>query len=73
MFLKLYDRRFCPQMRKNEVTPAWNNEREREYFEFVSSDTGTTFLESLEQNKNGVDPTTVAQEESYLYKECENH
>jgi hypothetical protein len=70
-FLKLYHRRFCPQLRKNKVTPAWNKEREGAYFNFVKSADGTEFMSSLEKDRSNVDPETTAQEEAYLYNECD--
>lgn len=73
LFLKLYDRRLCPQIRKSELMPPWNNERENGYFNFVSSASGAAFVDSIELNKNSVDPTTAAQEEAFLYHECNIH
>lgn len=67
--LKLYDRRFSPDMRKGQDLGPWNSQGEREYYEFICGPQSQSLLEELPKKYlAGVDDEwNTAQKEVYLY------
>ncbi|KAN0085523.1 hypothetical protein V8E54_001990 [Elaphomyces granulatus] len=75
LVLKLYDRRFCPRLRTSEHMDAWDEQREKEYVDFVLSGAAHKYVEYM--NDDGAsdetdmfDSMTDVQGETYLYERC---
>ena len=66
--LKLYDRRFSPNMRSDMKAGQWNSQVEEKYIDFVSHTDGQRFIEGLPSNYISVDSSNwnVAQKEAFL-------
>lgn len=71
MILKLYDRRFATQLRKDEEIAPWTLEIEQEYRQFVLDGGAAAFIAKLRTHSNMVEEEgkswNAAQNEAYLY------
>jgi hypothetical protein len=71
MILKLYDRRFATQLRKDEEIPPWTSDIEQEYRQFVLDGGAADFIAKLRTHSNMVEEEgkswNAAQNEAYLY------
>lgn len=68
--LKLYDRRFAPRLRKAGHIDVWNEQREKEYTNFVLSGAAPKFVKYMNDESNMFDSMTDAEGETYLYDQC---
>ena len=69
--LKLYDRRYCPELREDYDKPPWRLNRDEEYFDFVKSGGATEFISHLRGNDDYDDADwDVARHEAWIYDRC---
>ncbi|KAF9890224.1 hypothetical protein FE257_006136 [Aspergillus nanangensis] len=71
MVLKIFDRRFATQLRKDWKINAWCPDTEREYLQFIKDGKAPAFLDRLRSDKNIVseegDGWSIAQNEAFLH------
>jgi hypothetical protein len=71
--LKLYDRRFAAQLRKDQTNDPWTTDRESAYIDFVRSGRAQDFLDKLRNDDNFEEPEEgwdIAENETYLHDLC---
>ena len=71
--LKLYDRRFAAQLRKDQTNDPWTTDRESAYIDFVRSGRAQDFLDKLRNDDDFEEPEEgwdIAENETYLHDLC---
>lgn len=71
--LKLYDRRFAAQLRKDQTNDPWTTDRESAYIDFVRSGRAQDFLDKLRNDDDFDEPEEgwdIAENETYLHDLC---
>lgn len=70
MVLKLFDRRFATQLRKDEKIRPWNSDIERDYHQFVLDGGASQFIAELNNNGDIAqqgETWNTSQDEAYLH------
>lgn len=71
--LKLYDRRFAAQLRKDKTIDPWTTDHESAYIDFVYSSRAQGFLDKLRNDDDFEEPKEgwdIAENETYLHDLC---
>lgn len=71
--LKLYDRRFAAQLRKDKTIDPWTTDYESAYIDFVRSSRAQDFLDKLRNDDDFEEPEEgwdIAENETYLHDLC---
>ncbi|KAK4496493.1 hypothetical protein PRZ48_012473 [Zasmidium cellare] len=71
--LKLYDRRFAAQLRKDEGVPPWSESAEEAFLELVRSGEAATFVHKLRNEDDFEEPDegwSPGENEAYLHDMC---
>ena len=71
--LKLYDRRYSPDLRKIHGQPPWTPVREEQYFKLVTSGSADVFISQLRYEENDLTDFSgedVAESETWVHARC---
>ena len=70
--LKLYDRRYCPDVRDINGHPQWTKTSDQQYHDFITHGDGPFYISSLSDDDydEAAESRTVAEAEAWIYRKC---